>query len=29
MKKSLKDCSLVPIWKFKCKVSLAVQLADW
>ena len=29
MKKSPKDCSLVPVWKFKCKVSLAVQLADW
>jgi hypothetical protein len=29
MKKSPKDCSLVPVRKFKCKVSLAVQLADW
>ena len=27
-KKSLEDCSLVPVWKFKCKVSLAVQLAE-
>ena len=27
-KKSLEDCSLVPVWKFKCKVRLAVQLAD-
>ena len=27
MKKSPKDCSLVPVRKFKCKVSLAVQLA--
>jgi hypothetical protein len=28
MKKSPKDCSLVPAQKFKCKVRLAVQLAD-
>jgi hypothetical protein len=25
---SLKDCSIVPVWKFKRKVRLAVQLAD-
>jgi hypothetical protein len=28
-KKLPKDCSLVPIQKFKYKVNLAVQLADW
>jgi hypothetical protein len=27
-KKLLKDCPLVPVWKFKCKVRPAVQLAD-
>ena len=27
--KIAKDCSLVPVRKFKSKVSLPVQLADW
>jgi hypothetical protein len=29
MKKSRKDCSLVPVLKCKCKVRLPVQLADF
>ena len=28
MKKSPKDCLLVPVWKFKYNVRLAVRLAD-